>query len=73
MHDETAFQSHTLWDAGLREMRQKADSEKRDEAAAKASMSSIEARAQAQYRRDLKDSEQATQNLKGSWVSDEGA
>ena len=49
-------------------MRQKADAEKRDEANAKASMSSIEAKAQAQYKRDLKESEQAKQNLTGSWV-----
>ena len=49
-------------------MRQKADSEKRDEAMAKASMSNIEAKAQAQYKRDLKESEQAKKNLTGTWV-----
>ena len=49
-------------------MRQKADSEKRDEAAAKASMSSIEAKAQAQYKRDLKESENAKKTLTGIWV-----
>lgn len=53
----------------LREMRQKADSEKRDQAAAIASMSSIEAKAQAQYRKDLKESQEAKRNLTGLWVS----
>ena len=64
----SSFLMPTYSNAGLRDMRQKADREVRDTAAAKASMLSIEARAEAQYKKDLKESEQAKKNLTGSWV-----
>lgn len=55
--------------AELRDMRKKADNEKKEEALAAATMSSIEARARKQYEQDLKESSKAREDLTGTWVS----
>jgi hypothetical protein len=55
--------------AELRDMRINAESAKRDEAAAIASMSDIEAKAQRQYEKDLQEGEETRKNVTGSWVN----
>ena len=49
-------------------MRNNAEKAKRDEVAAAASMSDIEAKARQQYDKDVREGEEAKRNLTGSWV-----
>ena len=52
-------------------MRKKADTDKKNEALAVASMGDIEAKARRQYEQDLKDSSREKEELTGNWVSRE--
>lgn len=54
--------------AELRDMRHKADADKRNEILAAKTMSSIEARAQKQYEQDLKAQTSGREELTGKWV-----
>ena len=54
--------------AELRQMRQQADTEKRDQAEAEKNMADIEARAHRAYKEDLKLRSQAEEELTGIWV-----
>lgn len=49
-------------------MRKKADSDKKQEAMAVATMSSIEAKARQQYAKDMRESAKAKEDLTGAWV-----
>lgn len=59
---------HLLSYAELRDMRKKADNDKKEEALAVKTMSSIEAKARQQYERDMDESSKALKDLTGSWV-----
>ena len=52
----------------LRDMRQKADSQKREHAMAEASMSKLEEEARKQYEQDMKAAQDAHEGTYGSWV-----
>lgn len=55
--------------AELRDMRHKADADKRNEILAARTMSSIDAQARKQYQKDLQAQATAREDLTGSWVS----
>jgi hypothetical protein len=60
-------ESHVPIHAELRQMRQKADSEKKEAALAEKTMSSIEAAAKKQYEKDIAEA-QAVAKSHGDWV-----